>query len=33
LHRNFLLKHVIEGKIQGRIEMMGRRGRRQAATA
>jgi hypothetical protein len=28
LHRNCLLKHVIEGKIEGRIEMMGRQGRR-----
>jgi hypothetical protein len=28
LHRNCLLKHVIEGKLEGRIEMMGRRGRR-----
>jgi hypothetical protein len=28
LHRNSLQKHVIEGKIQGRIEMTGRRGRR-----
>jgi hypothetical protein len=24
LHRNCLLKHVIEGKLEGRIEMMGR---------
>jgi hypothetical protein len=24
LHRNCLLKHVIEGKLQGRIEMTGR---------
>jgi hypothetical protein len=29
LHRNCLLKHVIEGKIEGRIEMTGRRGRRR----
>jgi hypothetical protein len=29
LCRNFLLKHVIEGKIEGRIEMTGRRGRRR----
>jgi hypothetical protein len=29
LRRNFLLKHVIEGKIEGRIEMTGRRGRRR----
>jgi hypothetical protein len=29
LRRNCLLKHVIEGKIEGRIEMMGRRGRRR----
>jgi hypothetical protein len=28
LCRNCLLKHVIEGKLEGRIEMMGRRGRR-----
>ena len=25
LRRNCLLKHVIEGKLEGRIEMMGRR--------
>jgi hypothetical protein len=24
LHRNCLLRHVIEGKIEGRTEMMGR---------
>jgi hypothetical protein len=29
LHRNCLLKHVIEGKIEGRTEMMGGRGRRR----
>jgi hypothetical protein len=29
LRRNCLLKHVIEGKIEGRIEMTGRRGRRR----
>jgi len=29
LRRNCLLKHVIEGKIEGRIEVMGRRGRRR----
>jgi hypothetical protein len=29
LRRNCLLKHVIEGKIQGRIEVTGRRGRRR----
>ena len=29
LLRNCLLKHVIEGKIEGRIEVMGRRGRRR----
>jgi hypothetical protein len=29
LHRNCLLKHVIEGKLEGRIEMMRRRGRRR----
>ena len=28
-HRNCLLKHVIEGKVEGRIEVMGRRGRRR----
>jgi hypothetical protein len=28
LHRNCLLKHVIEGKIEGRIKMTGRQGRR-----
>ena len=28
LRRNCLLKHVIEGKIRGRIEATGRRGRR-----
>jgi hypothetical protein len=28
LCRNCLLKHVIEGKIEGRIELTGRRGRR-----
>jgi hypothetical protein len=29
LRRDCLLKHVIEGKIEGRIEMTGRRGRRR----
>jgi hypothetical protein len=29
LRRNCLLKHVIEGKIQGRIEVTGIRGRRR----
>jgi hypothetical protein len=29
LRRNCLLKHVIEGKTKGRIEVMGRRGRRR----
>jgi hypothetical protein len=29
LRRNCLLKHGIEGKIEGRIEMKGRRGRRR----
>jgi hypothetical protein len=29
LRRNCLLKHVIERKLQGRIEMTGRRGRRR----
>jgi hypothetical protein len=28
LRSNCLLKHVIEGKIDGRIKMMGRRGRK-----
>jgi hypothetical protein len=28
LRRNCLLKHVIEGRIQGNIELTGRRGRR-----
>jgi hypothetical protein len=29
LRRNCLLKHVIEGKLEGRIVMTGRRGRRR----
>jgi hypothetical protein len=29
LRRNCLLKHVIEGKIEGRMEKTGRRGRRR----
>jgi len=29
LHRNCLLQRVIEGKIQGRLEVTGRRGRRR----
>jgi hypothetical protein len=29
LHENCLLKHIIEGKIGGRIEAKGRRGRRR----
>ena len=29
LHKNCLLKYVIEGKIQGKLEMTGRRGRRR----
>jgi hypothetical protein len=29
LRRDCLLKHVIEGKLEGRIEMTGRRGRRR----
>jgi hypothetical protein len=29
LCRNCLIKHVTEGKIEGRIEMTGRRGRRR----
>jgi hypothetical protein len=28
-HRNFLLKHVLEGKIEGRIDVRGRRRRRR----
>jgi len=28
LCRNCLIKHIIEGKIEGRIEVTGRRGRR-----
>jgi hypothetical protein len=28
LHRNWFLKHGIEGKLEGRIKMTGRRGRR-----
>jgi hypothetical protein len=28
LHRNCILKHVIERKIKGRVEVKGRRGRR-----
>jgi len=28
LHRNCLLKHVIEGRIKGRTKVTGRRGRR-----
>jgi hypothetical protein len=29
LRRNRLLKHVIEGKLEGRIKIMGRQGRRR----
>jgi hypothetical protein len=29
LRRNFLLKQVIEGKLEGRIDVTGRRGRRR----
>jgi hypothetical protein len=29
LRRNCLLKHVIEGKLEGRIKMTGRRGRKR----
>jgi hypothetical protein len=29
LRRNCLLKHIIEGKIEGRAEVKGRRGRRR----
>jgi hypothetical protein len=32
LHRNKLLKHTIEGKIEGRIEVIGRRGRRRVSS-
>jgi hypothetical protein len=32
LRRNCLLKHVIEGKLEGRIDVMGRRGRGVKAT-
>jgi hypothetical protein len=28
LHRNCLIKHIIEGKIEGRIEASGRQGRK-----
>ena len=28
LHRNYLLKHFIEGKVEGSIEVTGRRGRK-----
>ena len=28
LHRNCLLKQVVEGKIKGEMEVIGRRGRR-----
>jgi hypothetical protein len=27
--RTAILKHVVEGKVQGRMELMGRRGRRR----
>jgi hypothetical protein len=29
LHRNYLLNHVIEGKLGGRTEVTGRRGKRR----
>jgi hypothetical protein len=29
LRRNFLIEHVIEGKVEGRKEVMGRQGRRR----
>jgi hypothetical protein len=29
LRRNCLLRHVIEAKVEGRLEMIGRRGRRR----
>jgi hypothetical protein len=32
LHKKCLLKHVIEGKTEGRIEVTGRRGRRRKMT-
>jgi hypothetical protein len=32
LRRNCLLKHVSEGKIEGRIEVTGRRGKRRKQT-
>jgi hypothetical protein len=28
LHRNYILKHIIEGKIEGSIQVTGRQGRR-----
>ena len=28
LHRNYLLKHVMEGKMEGRPQVIGRRGKR-----
>ena len=28
-HRNYFLKHAIEGNVKGRIEVTGRRGRRR----
>jgi hypothetical protein len=29
LRRNFLIEHVTEGKVEGRIDVTGRRGRRR----
>jgi len=29
LHRNYLLKHAVEGNIEGGIDVTGRRGRRR----
>jgi len=29
LGRNCILKHIIEGKVEGRVEVTGRRGRRR----
>ena len=33
LRRNCLIKYTVEGKIEGRIEVTGRRGRKQAAAS
>jgi hypothetical protein len=29
MHSNYLLKHVIEGKIEGKVKVTGKRGRRR----